>query len=346
MTAAQWFRLAVGAVLTVGPLVVLFTALDPIWNGHPAYPATLLVAAAAGLVLVASAFWTRGRPADLPTGRTPADLPAASPARARRVLRVTGRVVLAVLVVGLVAALFWLRPFAAGSASMSLLAGGTGSDPAGTAPSTAAPGEPAAVTVVDGPTSIELVPARPTGKGLVFVPGARVDPRAYAEVLWPVAAAGHLVVIVKPPFGMAIAQTGQPGTAIEAHPEVTTWAVGGHSLGGVVASWYAQDHPDQVDGLLLFGSYSDRDLSGTDLVVESVWGSNDGLTTPEDIERTRTNLPPSAGFTEIVGGVHAYFGDYGEQPGDGQPGIDRAAATEQISAAAVDFMQALPAGSG
>lgn len=337
MTPAQWFRLIVGAVLTICPLVALFGALDPIWNGHPAYPATLLTGAAAGLVLIASAFWTRGRPADLPTGRPRVATP---PSAARRRLRVAGRVALAILVAGLVAVLFWLRPFAAGPSSMSLLgAGARSGDPA----SGSAPGTGSAVTVVDRTTSIELVPARPTGRGLVFVPGARVDPRAYAQVLWPVAQAGHLVVIVKPPFGLAIAQPGQPGTAIAAHPEVATWAVGGHSLGGVVASWYAQDHPDQVDGLLLFGSYTDRDLSGSDLVVESVWGSNDGLTTPADIERTRPELPASTHFTEIVGGVHAFFGDYGAQPGDGQPGIDRSAATAQISAAAVRFVQSLPA---
>jgi len=320
MTRARTFRLTVGLVLLIGALVVLFTALGPIWNGHPAYPATLLVCAAAGLVLTASAFWSAGRPPDLPTGQEPA---ADRPSRARRVLRVIGRVGVVVIVLGLLAVLFWLRPFAAGAESMSDLA----SDPA--------------VTVVDRPTTIELVPAEPSGNGLVFVPGARVDPRAYAQVLRPVAEAGHLVVIVKPPFGMAIAQPGQPGSAIEAHPDVRSWAVGGHSLGGVVASWYALDHPDQVGGLLLFGSYSDRDLTGTDLTVESVWGSNDGLTTPADIDDTRANLPATAQFTEIVGGVHAYFGDYGDQPGDGQPGIDRATATTQISAAAVDFMQEL-----
>jgi hypothetical protein len=318
MSRARAFRLAVGGVLTVGALAVLFTALEPIWNGHPAYPTTVLVAAAAGLVLISSAFWASGRPPDLPTGQAP--VTDARPSRARRALRIIGRIVVAVLVVGLLAILFWLRPFPAGSASMADLT----SD--------------AAVTVVDGTTTIDLVPAAPSGKGLVFVPGARVDPRAYAEVLRPVAEAGHLVVIVKPPFGMAIALPGQPGSAIAAHPEVGTWAVGGHSLGGVVASWYALDHPDQVDGLLLFGSYADHDLSGTDLAVESVWGSNDGLTTPDDIDRTRDNLPAATGFTEIVGGVHAYFGDYGEQPGDGQPGVDRSVATAEISAAAVDFM--------
>jgi hypothetical protein len=50
MTRARAFRLAVGVVLTVGALAVLFTALEPIWNGHPAYPTTVPC-------------WSRPRPA-------------------------------------------------------------------------------------------------------------------------------------------------------------------------------------------------------------------------------------------------------------------------------------------
>ena len=206
----------------------------------------------------------------------------------------------AVLVVGWVAVLAWLRPFTAGPDSLAALAEGGG------------------VVVTDNPTTIELAPTgspAPT-TGLVFTPGARVDSRAYAELLRPVAEAGYLVVILKSPYGIAFAQPGQSAGPIADHPEITTWAVGGHSLGGVVAAGYAGDHADTVTGLLLYASYPNTDLSAdSDLQVESISGSNDGLTTAADIARTRDLLPPDTEFTVIEGGVHAYFGDYGEQPG-------------------------------
>ena len=45
---------------------------------------------------------------------------------------------------------------------------------------------------------------RPT-TGLIFLPGARVDPQAYAPELRRVAQAGYLVVVLKEPFGFSIA---------------------------------------------------------------------------------------------------------------------------------------------
>ena len=44
---------------------------------------------------------------------------------------------------------------------------------------------------------------------LVFVPGARVDPRAYAKLLRPLAEAGHVVAVLKAPFGIALARPDQ-----------------------------------------------------------------------------------------------------------------------------------------
>ena len=52
-------------------------------------------------------------------------------------------------------------------------------------------------------------PVRPT-VGLVFVPGARVDPRAYAHILRPLAEAGYLVAVLKEPFGLALPNRDQP----------------------------------------------------------------------------------------------------------------------------------------
>ena len=139
--------------------------------------------------------------------------------------------------------------------------------------------------------------AEPT-TGLVYSPGARVDVRATAAVLRPLAEAGYLVVALKEPLGIALTSPGQSGTAIGAFPGVDHWAVGGHSLGGVVASSFAAKN-DVVDGLLLHASYPLGDMSDADLLVTSVSGSEDGLTTPADVEASRADLP--AGSTFVVG---------------------------------------------
>lgn len=329
MGSARWFRLSLGLVLLLGALWALFSRLDAIWNGHPAYPTTLFVTAGAGLALIGFALypWRRDPEPDGPPWEAdePETPPQAKPHRGRRI---AGRVVTAVLVLLLVGVLGWLRPFTAGADAMAAMQ----SDDL--------------VTVTDATTAIELRPATlaaPT-VGLVFSPGALTDPRAYADLLRSVAEAGYLVIILKVPFGLAFAQSGQSAGPIADHPEIAIWAVGGHSLGGVAASSFAADSPGAVSGLLLWASYPSVDLSGTTLQVESISGSNDLLSTPADIEKSKTNLPPDAMFTEIEGGIHAYFADYGEQSGDGRPEVDRGTASAQIVAATTAFLGRLAAG--
>jgi hypothetical protein len=75
--------------------------------------------------------------------------------------------------------------------------------------------------------------------------------------------------------------------------------------------------------------------------VLSVSGSEDGLATPADIEESRAMLPQDAGFVEIDGAVHAFFGDYGPQPGDGSPTITQDDARAQIGSASVGFVSTL-----
>ena len=102
--------------------------------------------------------------------------------------------------------------------------------------------------------------------GLVFVPGARVESRAYARVLRPLAEAGYLVAVLKEPFGFAIVDPDHGKKVLDLHPEIAHWVVGGHSLGGTVAASLA-DNDDRVEGLVLFASYPADPIIRNDLKV-------------------------------------------------------------------------------
>ncbi len=148
---------------------------------------------------------------------------------------------------------------------------------------------------------------------MLFQPGARVEARADAAVLRPLAEAGHPVVIVKQPLGIAFRAMGAVGDAREAMPDVQRWVVGGHSLGGTVASLQADsDDSDALAptaGLLLYASYPASDLhESLSAQVLSISGTKDGLTTPEDIAASKAHLPPGAAFVAIEGAVHSQFG--------------------------------------
>ncbi|MET4781369.1 alpha/beta hydrolase [Glaciihabitans sp. UYNi722] len=173
----------------------------------------------------------------------------------------------------------------------------------------------ASISVESTDHSIVLIPRHgATGTGLVFIPGAKVDPYAYMYKLSGIVEKGVTVVITKPTLNLAFFDQRPLATFTTDAPDVTRWFVGGHSLGGVRACMLA-DSKD-VAGLVLFGSYCANDLSRPRLDVLSIGGSRDGLSTPAKIASTKPLLPADADFVEIAGANHAAFGDYGVQPGD------------------------------
>lgn len=312
-----WLAWAARVVAAAGIGVVAWaclTAWGAVVHGHPAY-AVLLGATLLGCLLVL----VRGL--------------RARPARDGRVT--APALVLGVALVlagaGWVAAAAWLRPFAA------------------TEPALAAMVSDERVTVTESATHVELVPAGDhddAGATAVFFrPGAKVEARAYAAVLRPLAEAGHPVVIAKQPLAVAFLAGGAFDDARARVPGADRWVVGGHSLGGVVASSDADGADDgaaPVVGLLLYASYPSQDLSGTlTAAVESVSASRDGLATPAKIDASRANLPERTTFTVVDGAVHAFFGDYGPQPGDGTPTITHDEARARIAAASTRFVDAL-----
>ena len=176
--------------------------------------------------------------------------------------------------------------------------------------------------------------------GLILYPGGRVDPRAYAPTARALAEEGHLVVIVPMPLNLAVFAPGRAAEVMAAFPGVENWAVGGHSLGGAMAANFAHGNPEAVRGLVLWAAYpagSDA-LAGYQLAACSIFGTRDGLATPDKIDASRPLLPPDTQWTAIEGGNHAQFGWYGPQSGDNEAIISREEQQAQIVAATLQLL--------
>ena len=307
MTARRTFLVA--ATVLLGSAVVAFaTRMSAILASHPAYLAALVLAALAGGALLVAGLRSRS------AGGGP--------------WRIAGRVALILGALVVATGLLWLRPFAATDAGLRALEPGDG------------------VTVSESATRIRLRPTgRRRGATLVFIPGARVDPRAYAATLRPLAEQGYPVVIVKPALGVGLLARGAASDeARKAARDGQAVAVGGHSLGGTAAAMVVE-RERAADGLLLWASFPAGDAlaSWTDLVVTSISGDRDGLATPQDIADSRKDLPPQTRFVVIPGAVHADFGDYGAQRGDGERAIGHEEAQREIIAASLRFMREVAA---
>ncbi|WP_243494473.1 alpha/beta fold hydrolase [Priestia aryabhattai] len=159
--------------------------------------------------------------------------------------------------------------------------------------------------------------------GIVLYPGAKVEPEAYSYYGKQLAKQGYLVAIPNVNFNFALFDSNKAQEIIDAHSSIQKWVVGGHSLGGVTASKFAYNHPKEIDGVFLLGSYPDEgtDFSNKNLPMLSIYGEKDGLSTVEKIEDTKHLLSQQTTMHEIKGGNHGQFGIYGAQKGDSKSSI-------------------------
>jgi pimeloyl-ACP methyl ester carboxylesterase len=183
------------------------------------------------------------------------------------------------------------------------------------------------VAVMEGRWIIFQPVGEPKPTGFVFYPGGLVDARAYAPQALAIAERGYPVVIVPMPLNLAVFGINRANDVMAAFPEIEQWVIGGHSLGGAMAANYTRNHPGAVDGLVFWAAFpADNDslADQLDLVAYSIYGTLDGLATPEEVRGAASLLPPSATFIPIEGGNHAQFGWYGDQSGDNPATISRA----------------------
>ena len=116
--------------------------------------------------------------------------------------------------------------------------------------------------------------------------------------------------------------------------------IGGHSLGGAMAADYAARHADQFSGLILLAAYPPEgvDLTRTSFGSLSLLAEHDQVAAAAKVQAGMTQLSPSSRLEVIPGAVHAFFGRYGPQQGDGVPTVRREQAEEAIIERIVDYL--------
>lgn len=151
---------------------------------------------------------------------------------------------------------------------------------------------------------------------IIFYPGGLVAPEAYLYKMGHVAEClQSTVYVLKAPFNAAIFDVNAAARIVDNFNLETAW-VGGHSLGGISAARFAAENMGKVEGLFLFGTYSDQGLSSFRGEVVSIMGDQDLIINRENYEEAKQNLPPQAKVIEVEGLNHSDFGNYGLQSGD------------------------------
>ena len=151
---------------------------------------------------------------------------------------------------------------------------------------------------------------------LIFYPGAKVEYTAYLPLLMNLSSEGVDCFLVEMPFNLAFLGSDSADAIVNnANYSYEKWYIAGHSLGGVMASSYADNHEDSMDGLILLAAYPADKLDNVSVL--SIYGSNDNVLNKGSYDEAKNLMPNN--FTEDVinGGNHAQFAFYGNQSGDG-----------------------------
>lgn len=173
---------------------------------------------------------------------------------------------------------------------------------------------------------------------LVFYPGGFVEPEAYAVFARELSLIGLNVFVMRMPLNLAILKS-DAALEIKDRNDLP-FILAGHSLGGAAATIFLNRHPSFTDILILLAAYpaSSSELFEIDLSVLSIYGNKDGVLDFDALENTKNLLPEDTIYHEIEGGNHAYFGNYGEQKGDGTASITRKKQREQTIRAIEEFL--------
>ena len=178
--------------------------------------------------------------------------------------------------------------------------------------------------------------------GVAYIPGALVNHLAYAPLCREIARLSKLpVLLLKVTLRLATLGKGSIASALKTHAttaQVTSWMLGGHSMGGAAASSLA-DLPS-VGAIFLHGAYAIASLKK--LPVLQVLAEHDAVIDANEIEKAKALYMPTGAVVHVIaGGNHAGFGFYGPQSGDGERTISLAEQQLQVARTTADWLRTL-----
>jgi pimeloyl-ACP methyl ester carboxylesterase len=151
----------------------------------------------------------------------------------------------------------------------------------------------------------------------------------FMPLLMQLADQGVRPVLVEMPGNLAVLDINAAEDVFGMYQEIEHWYIAGHSLGGAMASQYMEKNHDKVEGLILLGAYPVNNAPVDTLVI---YGTHDLLLDLEQVAKADQ-------VYEIKDGNHAYFGDYGEQEGDGKARISRQQQQEETVNRIMEFIE-------
>lgn len=183
---------------------------------------------------------------------------------------------------------------------------------------------------------------QPENPSVIFYQGAFVDNRSYSVWASEVAKAGYTVYLLKAPLNLAIVNPNQASSVID-REHLKSYVVGGHSLGGVMASRFAEKNKQQtaLEGVFFLASYPDKkgSLKGYQGAVLSVVGTQDGVLNWSTYNKSKAYLPKQTSYQTIHGGNHAGFGSYGKQKGDNKANISNYQQQKEVATLLVQWLE-------
>ncbi|GBG04932.1 alpha/beta hydrolase [Lactobacillus rodentium] len=185
---------------------------------------------------------------------------------------------------------------------------------------------------------VTVFKARHNKMTVIFYTGALVEPDSYSIWAKQVANAGYTVKVVHFPLNLAFFNV---NAADKLAGKNKNYVVGGHSLGGAMASRYGHgSHNKYLRGIFLLGAYADEKgrLDKTNLDVLSITASHDKVLNWQKYQTNKKYLPKNTSYQTIKGGNHGNFGSYGQQKGDGHATISNANQQKQVASLLINWL--------